>query len=555
MARMKKQKLFASGLALVMLLALLVSCGGKAEEVVMEEATFEPDRFNPEGTFPIIKERVTISMGVVQDTNVENWETNRYTQKLEEALNVDLVFESFPPPETSAKEKLAILISSGSDLPDVINILLSDIEAYTYGSQGYFIDLTPYIENSSYYLTKNVDLDKYMKYIRSADGNIYSMPRIIEEVGNDWSYRQWINQTWLDELGLEMPTTTDEYYEVLKAFKTQDPNGNGLADEIPLVGSTNGWNSHVWKTLLNAFIYSNPDNGYLLSENGTISVAYNQEAYKDGLEYIHKLYAEDLLSPLTFTQDTNQLKTILEDQDAQLVGSLAIGSMSVYQPESLRKRDIVTLPPLEGPDGFAYATLTTSSLPGLQGFITSSCEDPEAAFKVLDYMYDTETAMHGRFGEKDVDWQVPAAGSGVGLYESLGYMPSMEYINSLWGTLQNVHWSERHVTYRSYEMSGGQLWSEDPYDSQYMTAQSVPHYLGKADDEAVLKILYLPEEVDQIADILATLGTYRDEMSIAFITGNKPFSEWDSYVEELNKIGLEEYIEVTQVAFDRMNGK
>ncbi len=66
----------------------------------------------------------------------------------------------------------------------------------------------------------------------SADGNIYSMTQYEPQAWNMTPYRLYINQTWLDKLGLNVPTTTDEYKEVLKAFATQDPNGNGQADEI-----------------------------------------------------------------------------------------------------------------------------------------------------------------------------------------------------------------------------------------------------------------------------------------------------------------------------------
>ena len=70
--------------------------------------------------------------------------------------------------------------------------------------------------------------------ITAPDGNIYSLP-FLGRSGNGW-INSFINQPWLDKLGLEMPTTLDEFYEVLKAFKTQDPNGNGIADEIPYAG-------------------------------------------------------------------------------------------------------------------------------------------------------------------------------------------------------------------------------------------------------------------------------------------------------------------------------
>ncbi len=70
----------------------------------------------------------------------------------------------------------------------------------------------------------------------------------------------WINVKWLKALGLEIPTTTKELYEVLKAFHDRDPNGNGIRDELPLVGCEADYALQSYNFLLNAFAYNDPVN-------------------------------------------------------------------------------------------------------------------------------------------------------------------------------------------------------------------------------------------------------------------------------------------------------
>ncbi|WMJ86699.1 extracellular solute-binding protein [Anaerocolumna sp. MB42-C2] len=525
--------------------------GGSVRE--KEAVSIDTGNMNAKGTVPILKNKVTLKILLNQDTNIEDFETNDYTKKLEEAVNVDLNFE-FLPAGTEGDQKLAVMIASDSELPDMICRGLTDLQTYTYGSQGYLLPLNEMTDQISVYLKKYLESEdgqKYKQYINSPDGNMYAFPRIVEDLGNDWDNRLWINKTWLDKLGLKKPVTTDEYYEVLKHFRDDDPNGNGKADEIPLLGDKDGWNQNIWPVLMNAFTYSNKNYDYMQVEKGKLQVAYTQDAWRDGLKYMHKLSDEGLLSPLTFTQDQNQFKQIIENKDIQLVGAMTAGSMSVYQVDSKRKEDMSHLAPLTGPDGVCYTSYNASGIPTYAGFITKDCKDPAAAYMVFDYMYQTDMIYQGRFGIKDVDWKDPDP-SKPGLYESLGYEKKVEYINPIWGTLQNHQWGEVHPTARTYDMICGQVWNGNPYDSQYMTSQAVPEYINKIPDETVQRILYLPEEADEIADIKSTLGTYRDEAAAAFITGTRPLSDWDKYIQELNDIGLQKYLEVSQKAYDRM---
>lgn len=130
---------------------------------------------------------------------------------------------------------------ASGDLPDAIfNADYSDYELLKLAKDGAIVPLNDLIENNMPNFKKVLEeAPEYKSMITAPDGNIYAFPWI-EELGSGKERIQavdsmpWINVEWLKKLGLDMPTTTEELKEVLIAFKTKDPNGNGKADEIPL---------------------------------------------------------------------------------------------------------------------------------------------------------------------------------------------------------------------------------------------------------------------------------------------------------------------------------
>lgn len=527
--------------------------GGTAKS----SSKIDTSNLNAKGSTPILKNKVTLTVLMPQDTNIQDMKTNDMTKKIEQNVNVDLQFQ-FLPSGNDAQQKFAVMVSSGSKLPDmVVGTFINSVQTYVYGSEGYFIPLNDLTDKVSTYLKPHLDSKdgkQYTAYINSPDGKMYAFPRVVQDLGNEWSERYWMNQTWLKKLGLSMPKTTDDLEKVLLAFKTQDPNGNGKADEIPLVGCNNGWNALVWPTLMNAFLYLNDNYDYWQVNNGKLQCSYIQPEFLQGLKYLNKLCSEGLLSPLTFTQDQNQLKQELENKDAQIVGSLTTGSMSIYQVASKRKEDMASCPPLTGPGGICYSQYYNSGIPSPGGFITKDCKDPVAAYMTFDYLYQTDMVWQGRFGVKGVDWKDPDSGA-QGMYTSLGYQPKIQYINPIWGTIQNHEWGENNPTWRTMDMICGQVWGGNPYDSQYMTSQAVPLYKGKAPKDTVQSLVYTPDEANQIASIKSALDTYRQQAVAAFITGSRPLSDWDNYVKEVNSIGLPNFQKIAQKAYDRMKAQ
>ncbi len=544
-------------IALFLAAACIVSIAGCGNETNTE--TVQKVEMNEPGTFPIAKEKITLTIGVEQNQMVEDWKTNALTKELEEKAGVNLEFEIFPGAD--AASKVAARVASQTALPDIMALANTGLESHI--DSGTFLPVTEYYNNPNmaYYFNQRVaeDTEKkefLLRNAKSPDGEIYGVFRYAPEIGNEYPNRMWINKTWLDKLNLPMPTTTEEYYNTLKAFVENDPNGNGKKDEIGLIGSTDGWAQQPQDTLMNAFLYIDPSHDYLVPENGKLSVAYNKPEYKKGLEYLNRLLSDGLLSPLSFTQDRSQLAAIAENPEIQMVGSLVAGSLSLFTANSERKKDFIALPPLTGPEGACFATYRPT-MPSAPTFITKWCKNPEVAFRMLDYMYDEKMSMWQRFGVPEVDWSSDVEGLKSVYEDSLGVECGFKQVNNIMD-VNNSLWPNVFPAFRDMRspMSiQGIATSENPYDYTIMTASAVPFHLDKQPEEIVERIAYTTEEYQQISDLVNSINTYRKESVARFIVGDKPFSEWDSYVAELESIGLEEFIKIAQKAYDRTKGE
>lgn len=595
--KMKKKllKLTAMLLVVIMSVSLLVGCGAKNESsnvsndentgvsaesnsgevssVATDEDTlaFEHDaNLNEPGTEPVCKEKIKLTIGIVQNTNVQDYNTNYYTQMLEEACNVDLEFVLFPA--TEAAEKLRLMCAAGgADLPDIILMKdLNDKQVEEYGSSGMFIDLEPYFENSSYYLAEGIESIKenngidILENIRVSDGHIYSVPHYAGSITNPPYARLWLYQPWLDALELEEPKTTEEFENVLRAFKTQDPNGNGIADEIPMLGAemNKGIGGNLFEGLMGGFIRVNRSRNYMDIVDGKVTVCYNQDAFKEGIKWINSLVEEKLVNPVSFTQDQESFKAIVNQEGDQIVGSFVYLSTSFIPASHASKTGWMLLEPLTGPDG----TCTTSFgavVPNHRGFITKNCKNQEAAFRVLDIMAREDFSITSRWGIQgenwdyvdDVDLSNPALeGKTVNLTQTFGGYPASiyEYV-SCWNQPQNNHWSDVAVAIRSEAITAG-------YYASDMEEGSVNWWLGKnisaytkAGGVPITKFPYTTEEQEEVNELLNGLNTYIGEKIGLWCTGAADIEEeWEDYLATLESLGLSRVLEITNEAYSRM---
>lgn len=576
-----KKKIFSKVLALLLVfaMALTTACsknvnntGNKvndagsgtpttAAEGNMDGAEIKDDNtntgtersFNEDGTYPVCKEKTTLKVLIAENSNVEDYETNRMTQLIEEYGNFDLEFTVLPTAEF--KTKVNLMAIGGEELPDIIitnsSCRFSDTEVYNLALSGAIVPLTEYYDNA-YFIKESIERTgtDYLPMITSPDGEIYGVASYNQSISNENPSKMWVYQPWLDALNLEVPTTTEEFYQMLKAFKDKDPNGNGLNDEMPLV-YYNSSAIYWFMYLMNPFTYTgmNSTDWLVVEEDGSLSVSYNKEEYREGLRYLKKLVDEDLFSPLSFTQDSAAFKALLANEET-IVGAFAKAGPSDLPADDIRRTEYVAIPPLTGDNGTSYA-MYQPGVPYIDFVVTRDCENPEAAFKLGDLLVNEEFSIMTRWGEKGIDWLEPSAGD-VSLYDEIGYGPSLVEVLP-WGQLQNQHWAGTGPYVRQYSISAGVVWGGDTLDTAPAIAKGQILYMGHNPENVVAKLIYTSEESEQISEIQATLKSYTAECRSAFLTGNMDIeADWDTYIGQLETIGLSSFLEVAQAAYDRM---
>lgn len=551
-----KKRIIATLIATVLSVTTLTACGssdsGTQSTTSTSTTTTDTGSNGP----------VQLTIAVQQSGTVEDYENNYFTQLLEEDMNVELTFEVFPADDSEAKSKFALLVASGTKLPDIIAFAMTDVEVYEYGTKGVFHSMTDNLADPSITPNFNALTEDYQHRIISTslvgDGNVYSLPRYNHQIWSEGWSRMFAYTPWLEALGAEVPTTTDEFYDLLVRMKNEDPNGNGKADEVPLMGAT-GWGQTPFNYLMNAFVYANPNRNYFHVENGVIFPSFTTDEWHNGLEYMNKLVAEGLLDPISFTQDTTSLKAALGSTEGGTVGFIPSGSYNTFSSQEETHWKVQLIGPLTGPEGVNCAMQTPTTANNCW-MITSTCEHVDVAIALGDYFYKKEVGASARFGEEGVDWSMDPEVTSLyrsDTYDALENDTQIAIMNNLWAETNSKIWGEIGPTCRDEEMMSGV--SYELFSLEKDETNSNPNFYKVFFDEYVLNFPeenipsfpYTAEEISAITIAKTDIDAYVLEQMVAFITGNRPLSEWDSYLDTLNAMGLETYVAANQSAYDR----
>lgn len=257
------------------------------------------------------KAKVPISWYLRTD-DVDLYNSLKGIQVIEDATGVDVTFQS---PPNNSEDAYKMMVISGN-LPDVI-MWNHDVSMDRMYAEGLIIDLTDLIAQYAPNLTRiYTERPELRKQVETADGKMYYFPSInpmqtVEEICRKCYNGLIIRDDWLKKLGLTAPMTIDEWYEVLTAFKTQDPNGNGFPDEIPF----DGWGLPYF---LPAFGVMNT---FCIKRDGTVAYGPMEPEYKAYLETMHKWYEEGLLgSNCLIHSDAWKTENIVNDLTGAFVG-------------------------------------------------------------------------------------------------------------------------------------------------------------------------------------------------------------------------------------------
>lgn len=538
---MKKSNKLYVMVSLIMVCSMLfMACSkGKEESKSTDSSQVSEDsNFNETG-FPIVNEPITLKVVSQKASLAPNYSEMPLMQSLVEKSNIKVEWNNIPETDFETKRNLLL---AGDELPDVFwNGKFTDYDLVKYGKEGLFIPLNDLIEKYMPNLSAEIKKDPTIKAkLTAPDGNIYSLPGIEQTGLGRAPFFSSINTAWLDKLGLKMPTTPEEFKEVLVAFKTQDPNGNGKADEIPFSFMHVWWCADIGD-LMAAF--GMPDNvdHRIVRDNKVIYTAV-QDEYKEAIKYFHDLYAEGLIDPESFTQDPAQylakgqneadiLGSFVWWETAEVVGPSRVANFEVMEPFFNAEGKRVT--GRGNGEDFSRAAAV----------ITKDNKHVPETLRWIDMMYDKYLSPQINWGpEGDVFTKNE---NGVLVMGETPDGSSMgEYRQKVCpgGGSPIIITKDDFGKYVDMEPRAKERLEtiKEKFDP-YMEPQNYPLVFLDGDEL---------EELNMIeTDIKTTVNNKRAE----WIMNGGIDEEWDSYVNELNKMGLERMITIYQNGLDRYN--
>ncbi|WP_027091143.1 ABC transporter substrate-binding protein [Cohnella thermotolerans] len=479
-----------------------------------------------------------------------------WLRQAEERAGVDIEWQ-----EVTADwgQKKGTLLASG-DIPDLIIGPNAITDADYAQFPGLFQDLTELIAKDAPNVQKMFEAKPETKVIATqTDGKIYGLPKY-QRFWPATATRQFINQKWLDNLGLKMPTTWDELYDVLVAFKEKDANGNGDAnDEIPMdfapVG-TLGFGYFQPTVLLGSLGITLSDGsgqGYF-AEDGKVKNFLVDERYKQVVEFLNRCFAAGLINPEAFTQDYTKFQSVARGTGETAKVGFSWGWEVTDRFGNALAPQYASMPPLKAS---ADSTVQTSwdydynSLNYGVNMATMSAKSKhkDAAMKFVNELYDPKVSMQVLFGSLGTN----IADNGDGSYKVLPPADaSMDPGTWKWTST----WADNGPMYIADDLK--LTLGTDMQSVGKQTEPLMPSIDAIDKDNDVLPGMFIKYSKDD-NNAMSLVNTNLMNLAMAkfsqWVTKGGIDNEWDSYVQNANKIGLPQNLEMMQKYYDDYKSK
>lgn len=534
----KRTRWIALGLSVVMVAGMLSGCGKekeKEETVDMTETTDEEGRkmvgnMYVEG-YPIAKEKEKVRILVCADADpnkMKIWED--YAEK----TNVEIEWDYYD--YNTAVEKKNLMYSSG-EYPDMVGgWLLEDSDILTYADDVY-VPVEELIDEYAPNIKKALDeFPNARETMTTPDGHIYGFGIMGPQPDCNWL--TFINKEWLKNVNMEMPETLEEFEAVLKAFKEQDANGNGdTNDEIPFAFYND---PYIYGNLFGAFgRLDNED--HLVMENGKVVFTADKEEYKDAIKWFNHLYEEGLIDQEAFTQDKIQYGTKGKSGEDSVFGVFVdFNGVNAVNQERYQK-EYQVLPPLAGKNGERLWGEGDKWIFRNQMAITKAAKNPAMLVRWIDGLYEPEMSYQVCYGPMGTVTEKTAEGNYR--YKEFPEGKNVDDIRNS-ETVSSLPYCIMPEFHDKIEKSEGTIIKETA------DAEVLPYVT----DEPFPNVWITAEESKKLSMITGDLMKLVDEKRAQWITGQSDIeAEWDSYVDTLNKMKVDEYVSIYQKAVDSYN--
>lgn len=477
-------------------------------------------------------------------------ELRAQTQFLEEKFNVTLEFQCYS--DADGDTQLNLMYESG-EYPDIfLGYSFSTAQVQTGADIGALLPLDDYIvEGTSY--KEILDLyPEYQDYVTANDGHIYTF--MANDQGKHMISRMkmWYREEWMEKLGWETPPSTpEEFKEYLIQIRDTDVNGNGDPnDEIPLVGYVDGTYTDPICYLMNPFeLYTGKY--YRITDDDEIYFSATTDGWRKGLAYIADLYAEGLIAEETYVQDSSTFKGLVNRVGEEAI----VGNFPIWYNGSAIDTDVMSwftyeaLPPLKG--DYQQTSAQGASF-WLNTAISTSCEHPDRAFAIMDYLLSEEgtyLTFYGIEGE-GYEW--------VDQENFLGTTPAVSQLVDYQNSLKTQHYN--HAGVPTLERTGEVRYSivndESKYDTSntWVLVKAAQKYEPYYVNDNIPKIVWASDDVmAEVSEYEVLINEYIEVSDTEFIMGIRDINDdaqWQAYLDELDAMGLQDYIELLYTYYD-----
>jgi len=347
----------------------------------------------------------------------------------------------------------------------------------------------------------------------------------------------------LDKLGLKMPATTEEFYQVLKAFRTRDPNGNAKQDEIPFTftidGTTTGWAPFFGP--FGILDYSSPKtplSEHVNVQNGKIVFVPADPRYREAIQYFNRLYREGLIDQEVFTQNASQRRAKEMSQD-NLVGVLI--AWTVRGGVGTKRTDqFVQLPPLTGPRGDRLWIQNNSGRIQKNMFsVFSSCPAPEVMMRWVDEFYDQEFAAQVFYGPIGINMEKTADGK----LKLLEPPPGMSAEDFKW-----THTTGDLSPLAVLKETEAKMIPMSQALEKWEHYRALEPFLPK---EIYPNVWHTQKEAEEINVLLTDIDSYAKKKQAEWVMQGGIERDWDDYLKQLDKMGLPRLVQIYVQAYER----
>ena len=534
-------KLAVASAAAFAMVAPLSACGGDDQPTTADDGK------------PIVYIKVKRD---VKDNSIK-MEDTQYSKELEAACDCHIDWTEV---SSNAWEQQKMATLAGNNIPDIGLALYGNGEASHYSD--YFEDFAQRLDempNVKEFLDAHPDAEKYV-----ALGD--TIPLLPSDRGKTYEVsgtHMFINKTWLDKLGLEMPTTWDELEQVLIAFRDQDPNGNGQADEIPMNIHGIGFNFNSAFTLLNSagvttsFMGGGASEQGMYVEDGQVKDYYTSDALKQVIGFLADLMSQGLIPKDTFTRDDSQYNSQTQSDGELALTGVSFGWSANSEYGALQDQ-YVTIPPLKAtadmPDSevkwdysqdaarWAYAGTGLS--------VKAGAENMDAILKIVNAMYDEKISVEGFFG--DIGNILTDDGNGQYTIDPENAYPTGFADTSgvaLWDRCSG--WIRDDVTIVNDE--GGDAVSK----SDEAVREVRDNNVDPTGDVIPVYVKLNTDDLNTVQNNLTAINNYAQNQWATWIQNGGVDEGWDQYVTEVTaeSLGLQENIDIWQKYYDEAIGQ